>query len=133
MMAALIFVCSVATLLMFFVSYCLSLTAASAKKTISPEVADVTGIHAAASGADYARVVQLLDLCPESPDDRRDLRAINAYFGLLGMLSATVARLVPSLRAWTEAERGHCAHFAAVALDRRIAFNRSLLEQQINP
>jgi hypothetical protein len=132
MMAVLILVCSVATLLMFFVSYCLSLTAASAKQPISQEVADVTGIRAAASGDDFARVVQLLELCPEHPDDRREIRAINAYFGMLGVVHDTIARLVPPLRVWTEVERGHCTHFAAIALDRRIAFNRSLLEQQIN-
>jgi len=42
MMAALIFVFSVATLLMFFVSYCRSLMAASSRHTLSREVRDVT-------------------------------------------------------------------------------------------
>jgi hypothetical protein len=31
---------------------------------------------------------------------------------------------------WTERERAGCAYFAAVTLDRRIAYNRDLMAQQ---
>jgi len=33
---------------------------------------------------------------------------------------------------WAESERNACAYFAAVALDRRIAYNRDLMAQQIS-
>ena len=131
MMAAFILVCSVVLLLQFFVSYCRSLIAASAKQVLSPEVRDVTGIPRAASGEDFARVMQLLQLCPERREDRSSIQAVGAYFGLLNFLRATLARMVPSMRAWTESERGHCAYFAAVALERRIAFSRGMLAQQM--
>jgi hypothetical protein len=132
MMAALIFVCSVILLLQFFVSYCRSLIAASAKQTLSPEVQDVTGITKTASGEDFARVMQLLQLCPERREDRKSVQAIGAYFSLLSFLRSTVARFVPSMRAWTESERGSCTHFAAVALERRISFSRDMLAQQMD-
>jgi hypothetical protein len=132
MMPAFIFVCSVTLLLQFFVSYCRSIIAASARQPLSREVQDVTGIQKAASGEDYPRVVQLLHLCPESPDDRTRLQAIGAYFGMLNFLRSTVARLKPSWRTWTDLERAHCAYFAAVALDRRIAFSRDMLAQQLD-
>lgn len=131
MMAAFILVCSVVLLLQFFVSYCRSLIAASAKLTLSPEVRDVAGIPRAASGEDFKRVMQLLQLCPEPPEDRSSVQAIGAYFRLLSFLRVTLARLVPSMHAWTESERGHCAYFAAVALGRRIAFSRGMLAQQM--
>jgi hypothetical protein len=131
MMAAIIFVFSVAALLQFFVSYCRSLIAASVKHPLSVEVQDVTGIATSASGEDFARVIQLLRLCPDRPEDRGEIRAVGAYFGLLNFLQATLAKAVPSLLAWTETERGHCTYFAAVALDRRIAFSRDMLAQQI--
>jgi hypothetical protein len=131
MMAAFILVCSVILLLQFFVSYCRSLIAASAKQMLSPEVQDVTGISRAASGEDFARVVQLLRLCPDRPEDRNSIQAIGAYFRLLNFLRSTLARMVPSMSAWTESERGHCAYFAAVALERRIAFSRGMLAQQM--
>jgi hypothetical protein len=131
MMAAIILVFSVAALLQFFVSYCRSLIAASAKHALSAEVQDVAGIANRASGEDFARVVQLLRLCPDRPDDRGEVRAIGAYFHLLSLVKATLAKAVPSMLAWTEAERGQCTYFAAVTLDRRIAFSRDMLAQQI--
>jgi hypothetical protein len=130
MMAALIFVFSLATLLMFFVSYCRSLMASSSRHPLSKEVRDVTGIPASASGRDFARVMQLLQLCPERPDDRTGLHAVETYYGILDLLEQTVARMVPSVRNWTEQERAGCANFAVVLLDRRIAFSREILAQQ---
>lgn len=132
MMPAFILVCSVTLLLQFFVSYCRSIIAASARQPLSREVQDVTGIQKAASGEDFPRVVQLLHLCPETPDDRTRLQAIGAYFGMLNFLRSTVASLKPSWKAWTDLERGQCAYFAAVALDRRIAFSRDMLAQQLD-
>ena len=131
-MATLIFFLSAAALLQFFISYCRSLIAASIKQPLSAEVRDVTGIPSTAAGEDFARVIQLLDLCPERPEERGRIRAINAYFGLLNFISSTLARIIPALMAWTDTERGQCAYFAAVTLDRRIAFSRDMLAQQID-
>ena len=130
MMAAFILAFSLATLGMFFVSYCRSLVAACTQHTLSAEVRDVTGIRAVAAGRDYTRVVQLLQLCPDRVEDRTKLRAISLYHFLLTFLQNTAAKLAPSLLSWTEQERAHCAQFAAVMLDRRIAFSREMLAQQ---
>jgi len=132
MMAAIILVCSIILLLQFFVSYCRSLIAASSNRALSPEVQDVTGISKTATGEDFARVMQILQLCPEPPEDRKSIRAIGAYFRLLNLLRSTVARMAPSMRTWTDSERGHCAYFAAVALERRISFSRDMLAQQMD-
>jgi hypothetical protein len=132
MMAGIILVCSLVLFLQFFVFYCRSLIAVSAKQALSPEVQDVTGIQRTASGSDFKRVMQLLQLCPERPEDRNGIQAIGAYFRLLNFLHATLARLVPSLQTWTEIERGQCTYFAAVALERRISFSRDMLAQQMD-
>jgi hypothetical protein len=131
MIATIILACSLVFLLQFFVSYCRSLIAASAKQILSAEVQDVTGISRTASGEDFARVVQLLHLCPDRPEDRTELRAVGAYYGLLSFVRTTLARIAPSVRGWIEQERDQCTYFAAVVLDRRIAFSRELLAQQI--
>jgi hypothetical protein len=132
MMPAIILVVSLAALLQFFVSYCRSLIAASAKQPLSAEVQDVAGISRAASGEDFLRVVQLLQLCPVRSQDRGEIRAIDAYFRLLNFLRSTLGKIAPSLLSWTEVERAQCAYFAAIALERRIAFNRDLLAQQMS-
>ena len=130
MMAALIFAFSVLTLLMFFVSYCRSLVAASSKHALSREVRDITGISGPAVGQDFARVTQLLQLCPDRPEDRPRLKAVGAYYNLLGFLQSSVVRFMPSLQAWMEQERAGCANFAAVVLDRRIAFSREIIARE---
>jgi len=132
MMAALIFAISMVTLFMFFVSYCRSMMATAARQELSEEVRDVTGIRATASAQDYARVVQYLELCPERPDDRTGLRAVSFYHACLTVAKQSLSRLIPALNSWTERELARCAYFTAVALDRRIAFNREMLAQQVD-
>jgi hypothetical protein len=132
MMAAFILAFSLLTTLMFFVSYCRSLTASSMHTSLSPEVLDVTGIQTKASGGDYERVVQILQLCPERPDDRSNLQIVDAYHSLLNLLERCFTKLSPAVRDWAEEERAGCAHFAAVALGRRIAFSREMLAQQVD-
>jgi hypothetical protein len=130
MMAAIIFVCSVAFLLQFFTSYCRSVIAASRNLPLSTEVQDATGLSNQVTSADFARVVQLLSLCPSRPEDRSEIRAVGAYYRLLGAAQASVARVLPAIQKWIESERSLCAYFAAVTLDRRIAFSRDLFAQQ---
>jgi hypothetical protein len=130
MMPALILVVSLFTLLMFFISYCRSLVAASSKHTLSSEVRDVARIPGAATAPDYLRLTQLLMLCPDRSDDSWGLQAIGTYYKILSMLENTVARLRPSLQGWMERERAGCANFAAVILDRRIAFNREAIARE---
>lgn len=131
MMAALILAFSLLTLLMFFVSYCRSLTASSMHTSLSEDVRDVTGIQVRAAGRDYARVIQILQLCPDRPEDRSSLQIVAAYYSFLNLLDQGFAKLFPAVRAWAEEERAGCAHFAAVALGRRIALNREMLAQQV--
>jgi hypothetical protein len=131
MMAAFILACSIIFLLQFFISYCRSLIAASAREQLSQEVQEVTGLAQPASEEEFARVVQLLQLCPERPEERGEVSLIRAYFRMLGVLRATVARIVPSLEEWASSERGQCTHFVAVVLGRRIAFSRNLFAQQM--
>jgi hypothetical protein len=130
MMAALIFAISLVTLFMFFVSYCRSVTASAARKELSEEVRDVTGIRETASAKDYVRVVQILELCPERPEDRTGLRAVSFYYDCLSVAKGTLSRIVPNLKSWAEHEQASCTYFAAVALDRRVSFNREMLAQQ---
>lgn len=132
MMAAFILACSIVFLLQFFISYCRSLIAASAREQVSLEVQEVTGISRPANEEEFARVLQLLQLCPERPEERGEISLIRAYFRMLGFIRATIARIVPSLDRWTSTERGQCTHFVAIVLGRRIAFSRNLFAQQMD-
>lgn len=94
---------------------------------------DVTGItNTAVPGDEFARILELVQLCPDLRTDRNGIRAVHLYYSLLSFLRATLAQLLPNLNAWTERERGGCAYFAAVALDHRISFSRSLMAEQMS-
>jgi hypothetical protein len=56
---------------------------------------------------------------------------VNLYFSCLKIGRQTFLRIVPSMNSWTEHEQASCAYFAAVALDRRISFNREMLARQV--
>lgn len=130
MMAALIFVISMVTLSMFFVSYCRSMMATAARQDLSEEVRDVTGIGKSAMPQDYVRVLQILALCPERPEDRLGIRAVGFYYSCLSVSKQLMGKIIPPLRPWADREQAGCAYFAAVALDRRISFNREMLLSQ---
>lgn len=131
MIAALIAVISFAALLQFFVSYCRSVIAASSKVELSEQVREVAGLQSQPpDGEQFRRLLQLVRLCPARGDDRIELGFIGAYYRLLNAVRGLSVPIAPGLAGWAEQEREGCAYFAAVALDRRIAYNRELLAQQ---
>jgi hypothetical protein len=60
------------------------------------------------------------------------LKIVAAYYSFLNLLDQGFAKMFPAVRPWAEEERASCAHFAAVALGRRIALNREMLAQQVD-
>jgi hypothetical protein len=132
MIAALIFVISFATLLQFFILHCRAIVAHSSMVELSDRVRDLTGIinHEVSAG-EFHRLLQLVRLCPERGDDRKEIRVVRAYYALLQMIGATTRAVIPSISVWTENEQRGCSHFVAVALDRRISYSRDLFSQQV--
>jgi hypothetical protein len=132
MMPTMIFVISLLTLLQFFVSYTRSLIAESRGYELSEQTREICGFTARTARADqFPRLLQLIELCPENGGDGFKVRAVALYFRLLGMANGLFRWLmVPSAAGWIETERGCCAYAAAVALDRRIAFNRTIMAEQ---
>jgi hypothetical protein len=120
MIAALILVASLAALLQFFISYCRSLVVAYSKVEISPQAREFAGLESEVlRGDEFHRLVRLVDMCPSPGDDRLEMRAMWAYYGLLGLVRALRLVTFPVV-GWADRERAACAHFAAVALDRRM-------------
>ncbi|HVB08001.1 MAG TPA: hypothetical protein VNF00_03560 [Candidatus Acidoferrales bacterium] len=133
MIAALICVISIAALLQFFISYSRSIIAAHRKSDLSEQVREVVGIEGQNVGSDqFGRLVQLIRLCPQKGDDQADLKIVGVYYWMMGVLRSTARTLAPRITSWAERERIDCAYFVAVALDRRIAYSRDLLAQQMS-
>jgi hypothetical protein len=131
MIAGLIFAISIMTLLQFFVSYSRALIAESQSHELSEQAREICGITGRAVTVDqFQRLQQLIALCPEPGGDGFQVRALALYFHLVGLAHILLSWAIPSVAPWMEAERGGCAYAAAVALDRRIAYNRMMVTQQ---
>jgi len=122
MIAAIIFVVSLVMLAQFFVAYCRSLLAAYAKIEVSAQACRIAGLGGEARAHEFHRLFQLVRLCPDPGDDGLELRAVHAYYGLLSALQLPFA-FAPTAATFVARQRAACAHFVAVALDRRVAGN----------
>lgn len=132
MMAIFICVFSIAALLPFVMSYFRSIVASSRNVALSSRLQEVTGISSQQVKADdFARLLQLVQLCPEQKDDQTDIRAVGFYYTVLAFFGRMARTIAPDLATWFERERESCSYFAAVALDRRISHSRDLFSQQI--
>lgn len=133
MIAALICVISIAALLQFFVSYSRSVIAAYQKSELSEQVREVAGIDGERVRSEqFGQLVQLVRLCPQKNDDQSDMAVVRVYYRLMGWLGVAARSIAPGIYKWAESERTSCTYFAAVALDRRIAYSRALLAQQMS-
>jgi hypothetical protein len=133
MIATFIFVISALTLLQFFVSYCHSLIAESLAYVLSEQGREIAGVTGRSiRGDQFARLVQLIALCPEPGGDTGQVRAVSTYYGMLGLVRTLFGWIEPALGQWIDTERGGCAYVAAVMLDRRIAYNRVLMARQMS-
>jgi hypothetical protein len=133
MIPALIFIVSLLTLMQFFVSYTRSLIAESQGHELSEQAREICGLTGEGVTVDqFRRLEQLIALCPEPGGDGFEVRAVALYFRMVGLAHILLSWAIPSAAPWIEAERGGCAHAAAVVLDRRIAYNRMMMAQQTN-
>jgi hypothetical protein len=133
-MAIFILAISPMVLLQFFTVYCHSLIAKSRGYDLSEQGREISGVTSkAVRGDQFKRLLQLIDLCPEHGEDNYQLRAVSAYFRMLGFVRVLLSRVSPAAAIWIESERGGCAYAAAVELDRRIAYSRILMARQAVP
>ena len=133
MIAGLISAISLLTLVQFFISYCQSVIAESLSHELSTDAREISGITAGtAIGDHFARLRQLLSMCPDAGKDTNLVRAVSTYFNLLSLVRNVLAWAAPEAMQWMQSERNGCSYVLAVVLDRRIAYNRMLMAQQTN-
>ncbi len=134
MIAALILVLSIAAFIKFFLYYTRAVIVASREHQISETVHEITGIAGEIEATQFQRLVQLIEICP-ARNDGLGIRAVRVYFGglnhLLGLVEWLPNRIVSKIAAWIERERAACVYFAAVALDQRMAYSRTLFSNHM--
>ena len=132
MIAALIFVVSIAAFIQFFVFYSRSVIAASRKHALSENVREVTGISGEmVEDLQFDRLPQLVAVCPGCGGVGMGMRAVRGYVGGLCVFLSRVPEMLSGMLAgaasWLKRERAACAFVAATALDQQMAYSRTLL------
>jgi hypothetical protein len=129
--AIFIFAISPLAMLQFFAWYCHSLIAKSREVGLSEYAREISGVtRGTARGDQFVRLRQLITLCPEPGGDIYKLHAVSMYFGMLGFMRNLLSRAFPAAAKWIELERSGCAYAAAVVLDGRMTYSRTLISRQ---
>jgi hypothetical protein len=113
-----------------FVYYCRAALAGAKEVEPSTQVLRVAGLDGRKpDSGDFRRLLELAYLCPEHGKDAVRIRTVAIYCRALRALQRWSHRLIPELSSWAKHEQRCCAHFAAVALERRISSSRELFLQ----
>ena len=130
LVATAIFAVSPLALLQFFAWYCHSLIAKSREVGLSEHVRAISGVtRRTVRGDQFVRLRQLIAICPEPGGDIYQLHAMSIYFEMLGFVRDLLSR-IPAAANWIEFERSGCAYAAAVVLDGRMKYSRTLISRQ---
>lgn len=122
MISALIVIFSIGSLIQFFIAYCRSLILAYGKVELSAKTREVAVIANDIPADEFERLLLLARVYPDPGDDHVEIHAVAAYYSLLSVLHTLLNAIRLQWGGWTGRERAACAYFAAVTLDRRIAY-----------
>ena len=132
MVLVLIYIAFFAVVAEFFVYRCRSILASSRRVELPADVSEAAGVdRAGVVPDDFGKLMELARLCPEESVGNGSIFSVSAYYNLLHVLGRASHGLAPRIESWAQKERRNCAHFAAVALDRRISGTRRLMAQRV--
>lgn len=121
MIAACIFVLAIGALVQWVIAYCRSFIVAADSVEISQKTLEVADLGEDCTPCDFDRILGLVRMAPNPLDDEGELRTVSTYFHIVSALSHFAALVSPSSKQRLDRELSRCTHFAAVALDRRLA------------
>lgn len=126
MIAALIFVMSMAALAQFAISQWRSIWVTIAAQPLSDSLQDATGIENDAIGPEHFELLVRAanQLGKSAREGSLWLKEVRVYYRGLVACRKLSAHALPTVAKWANRELGQCAKFAAAILDRRM--NNSL-------
>jgi hypothetical protein len=129
MIAALIFVISVAALAQFGLFSWRAAFLLVASREVSAETRAAMGASAAAvAEGDFSGAAKWLDVSPNLAGHDRRLWTVSLYFLALRAISAASRILTPAAD-WSQREMVSCARYAAVVVEERLQRNRLAVAQ----
>ncbi len=129
MIAALIFVISVAALLQFGLYAWRAAFLSVANREISAETREAMGAAAAAvDNGDLEGATRWLDVSPNLAGEDRRLWTVKLYYVALRAV-AGLSRLATPASEWSQREMVSCARYAAVVVEERMQRNRLVVAE----
>jgi hypothetical protein len=126
MVAAIIFMVSVAAFAQFGLYYWRATISGIAAQEISERIRVAAGItHAAIEGQDFRNIIMLKDLSPDLRGPGGNLRTIRTYYAVVEKLG----NFIPGIASWADAEMATCSRYAAVLMDQHLERNMACAAQ----
>ena len=130
MIAALIFVVSLAAFGQFGFTYLRAVLISVASQTLSAEVREAAGVAGRAlCGDDFAKLMNLHAMCPQFTGEASGLKKVAAYYRAIQMVSRLGGKNLSAYSQWAQQELATCAQYAAVVLSQRMAMNQAAAAQ----
>jgi hypothetical protein len=122
MIAVCILILSFTVLVQWIITYCRSFIVASERVQISEKTTQVVGAsHGLIDPLKFDLILSLAVKAPNPVNDAGRIRVVSSYFRILQAADEIAEPVSPKLKEWLDDELERCVHFAAVALDRRLA------------
>ena len=97
-----------------------------AAQAVSERIRVAAGIaHEQIGGQDFHNILILNDLSPELRGPNGSFRAVRAYYAAVEKL----AKIVPGMASWAEAEMATCTRYIAVLMDQHLERNMACAAQ----
>jgi hypothetical protein len=126
MVAAIIFVVSVAAFAQFGLYYWRATISGVAANAISERIRVAAGItHEGIGAQDFRNILILKDLSPDLQGASGGFATIRAYYSIIEKLG----RIAPAMASWANAEMTTCARYAAVVMDQHMERNMACAAQ----
>jgi hypothetical protein len=126
MVAAIIFVVSMAAFAQFWLYYWRASISGVAANEISDRIRVAAGItHAGVGPQDFRNILILKDVSPDLRGAKGSFAAIHIYYSVMERLGS----IAPMMASWANAEMTICARYAAVVMDRYMERNMACAAQ----
>src|SRR6267378_2037904 len=127
MFSAMLLAISIVALSQFAVYYWRAVLAGVATQPVSDRVLAAAQVeNGRLLPQHFQTLAGLHDLTPDLYPNRGGLGLVRLYYRMVESVEALAGSRVPAIAAWSNRERGICARYAAVQVDRRLQANLEL-------
>jgi hypothetical protein len=127
MFTAMLFTISIVALAQFGLYYWRAVLSGVAAQPVSDRVLSAAHVqNGRVTSQDFETLAGLHELTPDLYPNRGGLGLVRLYYRVIEGVEALAGSRVPAIVAWSNRERGICARYAAVQVDRRLQANLEL-------